>query len=306
MLYQIVSILDSVLGQHKSYAKSEYYYFCPFCHHHKPTLAINLLKRKWHCWKCEARAGTILSLLRRLDVTQAQIGQLRELLEDEMPSLRDDKSERVTLALPTEFISLTEQSKFLEWKNAMRYLTARGITAQDILRYNIGYCREGMYRNRLIVPSYDASGMLNFFVGRDFTGTSYLKYMNPPVSKNIVGFENHINWDYPIVICEGVFDAMAIKRNAVPQLGKTLPKKLQKRILQQDTNDVFLALDNDALKDTIRIAERFMREGLNVYLVELDGNDPSDMGFVDMQHRIKNASKLAFVDLVKLKLRLTR
>lgn len=305
MQYQIVNILDSVLGPHKSYAKSEYYYSCPFCHHYNPKLAVNLQKKKWHCWKCGKQGGTLLSLFRRLDVTKEQMHQLRTLLEDEIPTAKLDLGEKIPLVLPSEFIPLSEPSKLLERTKALAYLTKRGITEDDILLHNIGYCPEGMYKHRLIIPSYDESGSLNFFVGRDYHGFSYLKYMNPPVSKNIVGFENHINWDYPIVICEGVFDAMAIKRNAVPQLGTHLPKKLQKRILQQGVKEVYLALDDDALKDTIRIAERFMKEGLTVYLVDLDGHDPSEMGFLEMQHRIKNATKLKFVDLVQLKLRLS-
>ena len=38
----------------------------------------------------------------------------------------------------------------------------------DILKHNIGYCDEGKYSNRIIIPSYDSDGQLNFFVGRDF------------------------------------------------------------------------------------------------------------------------------------------
>ena len=304
MDYRVLNIIDSILGPHKSYANSEFYYHCPFCHHYNPKLAVNLAKRKWQCWKCGAKGGKIISLLRRLDVSYEQIRQLKDLLGDEVPHAHIDDAESVQLTLPNEFIPLADVSKLFEWKNAIRYLMARGITPHDVLRYNIGYCSEGMYKNRIIVPSYDSEGQLNYFVGRDYYEVSSLKYMNPRVSKNIIGFENHINWNYPIVLCEGVFDAMAIKRNAIPQLGKYVPKKLQKRILQHDVEDIYLALDDDALKQTVKIAEQFMKEGKNVYLVDMAGHDPSQVGFEEMQRRIKAATKLSFVDLIHLKLKL--
>jgi len=301
--YQILHILDSILGPHKRFAKSEYYYSCPFCHHYNPKLAVNLIKRKWHCWKCGKRGGTLLSLFRRLDVSKEQINTLRLLLEDEVPRALTETVESTLLTLPEEFISLATPTNAPIYKKALGYLEDRGITRDDILVHNLGYCTEGMYRNRIVIPSYDATETLNFFVGRDFSGGPYLKYMNPPISKNLVIFENLINWNYPVVICEGVFDAMAIKRNAIPQLGTLLPRKLLGRILQEGQREVYLALDGDALKDTVRIAERLMREGITVYLVDLDGRDPSDIGFVDMQHRIANATKMGFSDLVRLKLK---
>ena len=59
---------------------------------------------------------------------------------------------------------------------------------------------------------------------------SKFKYKNPPMSKDTVGFELFINWNEPIVLCEGVFDAIAIRNNAIPLLGKFLSKTLLKKI----------------------------------------------------------------------------
>ncbi|NQX84287.1 MAG: hypothetical protein HRS57_03760, partial [Mycoplasmataceae bacterium] len=114
-------------------------------------------------------------------------------------------------------------------KHALDYLQKRNVTEQDILKYNIGYCDSGMYSNRIIIPSYDVDGKLNFFVGRDFYN-SKMKYRNSPTTKDIIGFDLFINWDEPIVLCEGVFDAIAIKRNAIPLFGKTILSILMKKI----------------------------------------------------------------------------
>ena len=50
----------------------------------------------------------------------------------------------------------------------MSYLDRRGVTSLEIIKYQIGYCEEGPYKHKVIVPSYDEYGMLNYFVGRSF------------------------------------------------------------------------------------------------------------------------------------------
>ena len=54
---------------------------------------------------------------------------------------------------------------------------------------------------------------------------------NPDASKDVIGFDMFVNWDLPIVICEGVFDAMAIRMNAIPLFGKSPQSELQKEII---------------------------------------------------------------------------
>ena len=125
----------------------------------------------------------------------------------------------------------------------MHYLKKRRIGPKEILRYSIGYCESGIYSNRIIIPSYDSEGTLNFFVGRDFY-SSKMKYRNSPTTKDIIGFDLFINWDEPIILCEGVFDAMAFKRNAIPLFGKTVMKTLQKKIIESRVKIIYLALLN--------------------------------------------------------------
>ena len=183
----------------------------------------------------------------------------------------------------------------------MAYLTKRGITKGDIIRYGIGYCDGGLYSNRVIIPSYNSDGELNYFVGRDFYKGG-MKYKNPPVSKNVIGFDLFINWDEPIVLCEGVFDAIAIKRNAIPLFGKTVPKLLMKKIYEKCTNTIYILLDRDAMKDSIKMIDGFMKNGINVYFVNLEDDDPSDMGFYKTINLIKDTKLTSFSDLVRMRL----
>jgi len=298
MHYEIVSILDSLLGHHKEFGRNEHYYFCPFCHHYKPKLAVNMGNRRWHCWKCNASGRSILSLVRRLDVPQDVRNKLARLLEDEIPIATTVDTTPPDLSLPDEYEQIKPGS------TAMEYLNSRGITKDVIERYNLGYCSKGIYFQRIIVPSYDANQKLNYFVARSVRH-DMRSYTNPPISKNVIAFENHIDWRYPIVLVEGVFDAMAVRRNAIPLLGKTISKKLREKIASENIQHIYLALDSDAMRYTLRHAEKFMNEGRTVYVVKLDGKDPSDIGFVHMQQLIRDAQPLTFGDLIKLKLSLS-
>ena len=72
------------------------------------------------------------------------------------------------------------------------------------------------------------------------------KHKNPQVSKDIVGFELHINWNYPVCLVEGAVDAIAIKRNAIPLFGKTIPDQLKHRIIENNVKTIYICLDKDA------------------------------------------------------------
>jgi hypothetical protein len=245
----------------------------------------------------------LLSLFRKLHVSKEQIKQLATLLKDDIDYIEPETSDAI-LALPQEFESLTTPTNDYQYLHAMKYLKDREVTARDILKHQLGYCKSGMYQGRIIIPSFDKDGKLNFFVSRTYYPDNPIHYKNPPVTKNVVGFEFHINWNQPIVICEGVFDAMAIKRNAIPLFGKTISPKLEREIVVNNVRDIYLSLDKDALKNTIRIAEKFMKEGRNIYVVDLSDKDPSKLGFKKMVQLKNEAKKMTFSDLIKLKLTL--
>jgi DNA primase len=143
---------------------------------------------------------------------------------------------------------------------------------------------------------------LNYFVSRAFYKSDSYKHKNPKVSKDIIGFDLFINWSQPIIICEGAFDAIAIKRNAIPLFGKIIQTNLQKKIIQERVRDIYICLDSDALKNAISIAEKFMSEGLNVYFVELKSEDASELGFIKINEILENTNVLTFERLMQLKM----
>lgn len=301
----LLDLLDSVLGTHSRQSTSEYYWHCPFCSHRNPKLAINLNKGKWHCWVCNQSGNKLISLFKKLNCSRQQIIQLLNIIEeDNFTYLPLQNNSIESLTLPQEYSLLLKPNKKFEYKHAINYIKSRNLTELDIIRYQLGYCIEGTYQNRIIIPSYDKNNKLNYFIARSFFNEK-LKYKNPKVSKDIIPFANHINWNYPIVLCEGVFDAMTIKTNAIPLLGKTVSTELMKQIITSGIKDIYLALDSDALINSIDLAISLNKENRNVYIVSLDAKDPSEIGFIGMKRAIKQASKLSFSELVRLKINAT-
>jgi len=297
-IIELLTLLDNVLGNHRVQGRNEYLFFCPFCSHHKPKLAVNVETGRWHCWVCETRGRSLVSLLKKANAPQSRVKQVAALLNENI-QFAEVTEPTEALVLPSEFHPLWKATKDYEAKHAIVYLQSRRITMADVIKYNIGYCPSGEYAYRIIIPSYDEDGTLNFFTARTYRDQKP-PYRNPIGSKNVVGFESLISWNFPIVICEGPMDAIAIRRNAIPLFGKTLSEKLLEKILTRGVKDVYLALDRDALKNSLRIAKVLMDQNVNVHVVELEGKDPSAVGFKEIRRRIEATSnKLTFSDLIR-------
>ena len=300
----IVNLLNRVIGNRGKLLKkaNEYMYWSPFTSHHKPKLQINVQTQKWHCWISNQGGHKLYQLFKKLKATKEQYDELRDIVgESKSLSSFKSKVKEKTLHLPKEFHPLWNGGDSIIKRHALSYISKRGMGMADIIRYNIGYCSEGLYTNRIIVPSYDCDGNINYFVGRDIYSGG-MKYKNPPISKDVIGFDLFINWDEPIVLCEGVFDAMAIKRNAIPLFGKTIPKKLMKKIYEKQVKTIYILLDSDAIKDAIKLTDKLMKNGINVYFVKLKDEDPSDMGFKKVINLIKKSEETSFSDLIRMRL----
>jgi len=307
-------LLDTVLRGGEKSTKTNRKYFCPFtdCNSSRngnKRLEVDIVtdsegQNKWHCWACNASGKKVRSLLRRMGASREVVDKLDKLI------VRTDLNEADYKVfdglLPAEYVFLPEaKSSDILAKHARVYLKRRGITSEDIVKYQIGYCDDGPYAERIIIPSYDCNGKMNFFVGRSFDETTWLKYKYPQVSRDIVFNEMNINWDAPIVLCEGVFDMFSIKRNAIPLLGKSITQNLMKKLINSKVKKLYIALDPDAIKMALKHCETFITYGKQVYLVDLKGyKDPGEMGFENFTNNIHTAEKLSLTKIMQLKLSL--
>jgi len=302
----IIGALESVLGKAKPFPKTgDYGFYCPVCNHKNPKLIVNGKTGKYNCFTCHppTKGKSPISLLKKIGAPADKILEVKGYLGY---LTKEDESKIITtVSLPKEFISLLDPKDTIEKRHAIAYIKSRGITTEDIIKYNIGYCATGKYRNRIIIPSYNKRGIANYFIARSFDKNAFKKYDAPVCNKSeIVGLENTINWSVPVILCEGIFDAIAIKRNAVPLFGKTIPKSIMLKLVESQVKTVYLALDKDALREALDYSQTLLDMGKEVYLIELEGKDPSDLGFEKVTELLHKARPLSFSDLLLKKMQL--
>lgn len=290
-------ILIKILGDNYK-TNDEYLFYCPYCKHHKKKLSVNIDKNVYKCWVCDTNGRNLRRVVRRFG-TFAQL-QEWDLLTNKVnitdfehlfDTVKDVNFERTSL--PDEFNSLVSKNIPLTSLLARKYLKDRGITKEDILYWKIGYCVSGYYANRIIVPSFDQEGYVNYFIARTYNG-SWKKYLNPSVSKDIIFNELYVDWDDDLIITEGVFDAIIAGRNSVPLLGSTLKEssKLFQAIVIHDT-PVFIALDQDAQQKEQRIIKNFINYGVEVYKIDTSGYD--DVGSMTKEVFKKRKENATFI-----------
>jgi DNA primase len=251
---------------------------------------------------CGFRGGNLQSLFSKLNVAAQFFTELQSIghFIGDLTTKNEEHIQKP--ALPAEFNAFYNSKPSIEYRNALNYIRSRGVEKNDILRYHIGYCEDGPYKNRIVIPSYAYDGELNFFSARDYYGTSRLSYTLSPTSKDIIGFESMINFDEPITLVEGQFDAMALRFNAIPLFGKTMSMKLKLKLIESDTPKVNVVLDNDALKEAVSICKYLMDHGIRTHLVQLDGKDPSTLGFEQSWKMINSTPEFDFSSLIKTNL----
>jgi len=300
----LLGSIENILGKSHKRARENYAFHCPFCNHRKPKLEINMAtneegKNFWECWVCQTRGQSIRSLLKQLNTPREQAADILKYL----PKGTYVEYKGLSIVeLPKEYQPLYLSSTESVIANMVRkYLYERGLTDNDFIKYSIGYATTGEFGGRVIIPSYSESGQLNFFVARTYD-KNYFKYKNPEASKDIIFFENLINWNQPIILCEGVFDAIAIRRNAIPILGKSISDALYKKIITGKVQDIYVALDKDARDKAVQIAEKFLNQGKRVFLIKLDDKDPSEMGFKAFTELIQTAEELDLSGIMMHKL----
>ena len=277
----------------------EHIFKCGFCNHHKKKLSVNISKNKYKCWICETSGNDIRRLVRKFGSRDelAEWDKLTKrvnILDFDTLFEQEEEEPPVKVRLPKEFKSLIGAKDSYDTKRVKRYLKSRDVTDEDIRSWKMGYCSEGEYAGRVMIPSFDDKGYLNYFVGRAY-GDAFPKYKNPPVSKNIVFNQLMIDWSKDITLVEGVFDAVVAGDNAIPILGSYIKEdgKLFQEIVNHGS-DVYLALDPDAEKKTRRIIQKLLSYDVKVYKIDI--LPYTDVGEMSKEEFLKRKSRASFLN----------
>lgn len=208
----LIELLKEVLGDEKHHYsnKGQIAFNCPVCDEdrNKGNLEVNYFSHVYKCWSCGDVNGTHGTLGKLFDLYgNKKQKKVYKVLQPEEQKPQEKKYKK--LVLPESFTKFSDSSpRYPIRQQAYNYLKSRGITDEIIEKYQIGFCDKGTHSNRIVVPSYDKNGELNYYVARSWLPYSKSKYKNPEAEKDKIIFNEHlIDWKKDIYIVEGVFDA---------------------------------------------------------------------------------------------------
>ena len=179
----LVELLDGVFGKHKLHypSKGQISYDCPICSYDlkalnkgdgKGNLEINYAIHVFKCWVCGETHNTKGHLGYLIDrFGKKKDKEMYDLIRPDEFKPIDKRYEK--LRLPKEYQLCTEGNQYhIPFREMRNYIKRRGITDEMVLKHRIGYCTEGEYAYRIIVPSFDLEGELNYFVCRSWNPNS--------------------------------------------------------------------------------------------------------------------------------------
>lgn len=257
----------------------------PNCSSHekdKLKLSLNVETGKHNCWVCGFRGNNILNLVNRINPKYAHTARKIWNITHENEILSEETTPVVDLQLPGEVVPLFLESNNSDVKSAQAYLETRGIDKRDCLQWNLCLYRDAYGRNRILVPSFDSENKLNFWATRLFEAhdTFPVKYWISDVNRTeIIWNEYRINWNKPLILVEGTFDAMRVGGNVTALLSNTLSSTslLYERIYRNKT-PVVIMLDNDARDRAERLAyDLSWLTQVQVWTLPREFKDPSEV-----------------------------
>lgn len=278
---------------------------CPFHGGATQNLWLNLEKLVFICYRCDERGSLryLLAKVRERNATLFANVSLDDLLtEKAKPQEVPQEHPGFEIKLPPGFDPLWGESYSGHpyRKKAIDYLHKRGLTNDLIELYRIGWCSYGPYAWRVIVPTYEDQRLV-YWLARDFTNKQDLKVKNPPKSSNTVGakewvFNLNIAEAYPdIVVCEGVFDAIAAGFNAVALFGKTASEIQVKKIRNKNFKTITILLDADAHREGYKLARAFTtslpsKQRPTVRFASLPTGDPNSVPYQTVKETLERAT----------------
>ncbi len=253
---------------------------CPNCGNKKRKLYVNTEQQVFHCKVCDYGRNTRITTL--MTDMGAVVGDY--IIDDGLDSPVSYAKPKEEIALPTKQLPAEYKpiigSNSIQAVMALNYLRQRGISDSLIADYKIGYCFEGEYKNRVILPYYE-NGELVYFTGRDFTNSSSQKYLNPHWERThfLFNYDRVVKGSLDfIVMVEGPFDILSLPDHAVCLLGKTKELSEEQEKLLGRFQRIYVAMDNDATDYSYALCQNLSKRFSNVHTVLLpEGEDPGTL-----------------------------
>jgi len=285
----LVELSEEVLGDHGLHYpnRGQISFNCPVCDdgRNKHNMEVNYIDNVYKCWSCGDSEGTHGALGRIFDkYGNKKQKKLYNVLKPETVVKREKKKK--TMKLPEGFTLFKDSSPvYPVRRQAMNYLKNRGITDEMIEKFGIGFCDKGDHAGRIVIPSYNTKGELNYYIARSWNPMSRAKYKNPEAEKDkIIFWENLIDWNKDIYLVEGAFDGLFVD-NPIPMLGKHMSELLFETIYKKAKADIIICLDADAWENAVKLYHELHGGELwgRIKIIKL----PDDKDIADLRGEIK-------------------
>lgn len=308
-----LTFIESIFGKGRLSGNGQNFDIrCPICDPKDPTkkkLSIRTDNDANHCWVCGFKSRSLAPLIRKFG-SQAQLESYKRLfggLEARNVLITGEKKEENKLDLPKDFQLLSLAPTIdPDVKAAWRYLLGRGLSERDAWYYRFGLSNEPRWKRRIIMPSFDQSGDLNYYTARAIDKDRKPKYDNSEVDKNPIVFnEINIDWSRRLVLVEGPFDLVKCPENSTALLGSDLDERheILNKILLNNT-PVALALDGDMWDTKIpKIVKKLGEYNVDVVVVDVrQWGDPGNMSKFEFESALSEARPLVWEDRFRSKL----
>ena len=288
---------------------------CPICNptdKNKRKLSIFIEDDRNHCWTCGWRSRTLAPLIAKYagkDSLAEYINKFAKHLKNHSNILdAQETKQKEIVRLPNDFKLLFDHVDYSPDRIAVfNYAKIkRNLSDSIILKYSLGTSNDAKWKRRLIVPSFDSNGNLNYYIGRAIDSKVYPKYEALGIERHDVIFnEINIDWSKPVIICEGVFDMFSCGDNSIPLLGSDINENsLLFSKLLVNSSKVYLSLDGDMwYKKTLKIAKKLSSYNIDVFVVDTRSiEDPGSVSHEHMKELISKAKNISWEDRVFEKL----
>jgi hypothetical protein len=275
-------------GRHGPGPTGEVRLCCPWCRDRtgKPdrkfALSANAANGFYYCFKCTAKGRADLSWLGQAASVIAQTRQDRQ-----------DESGRA----PRGFVPFSEALGSRLADPYMRYAKRRGVL-EAAVACGAGYCDEGFFAGRVVVPVVHDSGTWAGFVARTIREGVEPAYLYPRgMKRSTVLFNQAVlaPSPEPVFVVEGVMDALWLWPDAVALLGKACSTEQAERLVKA-RRPVVVALDGDAWREGMALALRLRALGARATWLELPPmKDPDDIPV----HQLRIGAQVALKEVAR-------
>lgn len=259
----------------------------PFANDSKFHMYINPTKGVVYDFKTNYGNGFISFVAEFLEVNKKEA--VKHLIQDyssreilENFNEEDFVEDEIELEIP-DVIYFKDTNKGIIGRQAFRYLQSRKIPLDSIEKLGYVYNPSSEYNKTIFIPFYEG-GRLVYYITRDFTGNSYLRYKNPKGIDSSKFVYNIDEIEDVVFIFEGVLDALMLKNQiGTATLNANLSKTQAVKILDKAPKTIVFVPDNDdtgksTLEKNIDTMLRFAPPSLKLNILVYSIQEGKDFG----------------------------